>query len=601
MTTYAKDSSHKSSPVLETNSQSVQFKDNREAHASQNRMKTVIDTSARVAAQNDIADTISKAAIQRKANTTGLPDQLKTGIEHLSGIDMSDTRVHYNSSKPAQLNAHAYAQGTDIHMAPGQEKHLAHEAWHVVQQKQGRVQPTTQLKSKTLINDDVSLEREADIMGAKAMQGADGSTHNLLKASKANGPIQRYSVSGDWKISDDVTFALKGKKHKFYATEPQIDKSNKMLKLSGSKGSLIHLTKGSNKNVEGVAMKKVVPSLDAGALARFSQYSHHQELTANNTDRFKLWRDCERASEAVTGTEDNENRRTKISSTGASHGLKLGGSRNALKDDTAHSLTAQIYMFNLAPFLATKAQSDPATYINLDLLEAGDYADNTFASTENNSARALRVYNALKPTAKEAFDKFAKINDYALPEVGDSYVISSETEMPGFEEIDDEAWQFHWGGVIMRAGHDVATLESESSGDPDDIDRKWKFGVNGTKKVNGTITGDSFNKIHLDTELHGTKTTTIAVTNAHTPKDARDFAKQDYPDQLKVRLEAMEGSDAQYQNLKNQWDTDYTTWLEAVDVFLSDASRLKDFQKNVMTEIRTELTTLKTRRDLLND
>lgn len=68
--------------------------------------------------------------IQRKAKNagTGLPNQLKAGIEHLSGMDLSDVRVHYNSSTPASLNAHAYAQGTDIHIASGQEKHLPHEA-----------------------------------------------------------------------------------------------------------------------------------------------------------------------------------------------------------------------------------------------------------------------------------------------------------------------------------------------------------------------------------------------------------------------------------------------------------------------------------------
>ena len=82
---------------------------------------------------------------------------------------MDDVRVHYNSSKPAQLNAHAYAQGSDIHLARGQEKHLGHEAWHVVQQKQGRVQPTMELNGAQ-INDDKGLEREADIMGAKALQ-----------------------------------------------------------------------------------------------------------------------------------------------------------------------------------------------------------------------------------------------------------------------------------------------------------------------------------------------------------------------------------------------------------------------------------------------
>ncbi|UJP03544.1 MAG: DUF4157 domain-containing protein [Nitrosomonas sp.] len=103
-----------------------------------------------------------------KPNNTGLPDNLKSGIENLSGLSMDSVRVHYNSSQPAQLNALAYAQGTDIHVAPGQEQHLPHEAWHVVQQAQGRVQPTMQMKDGVPINDDKGLEHEADVMGAKA-------------------------------------------------------------------------------------------------------------------------------------------------------------------------------------------------------------------------------------------------------------------------------------------------------------------------------------------------------------------------------------------------------------------------------------------------
>ena len=61
---------------------------------------------------------------------------------------MDDVKVHYNSDKSAQLQAHAYAQGSDIHIGPEQEKHLPHEAWHVVQQKQGQVKPTMQMKRK---------------------------------------------------------------------------------------------------------------------------------------------------------------------------------------------------------------------------------------------------------------------------------------------------------------------------------------------------------------------------------------------------------------------------------------------------------------------
>jgi hypothetical protein len=108
------------------------------------------------------------AAVANAPNRTGLPNALKTGVERLSGHSMDQVRVHRNSAQPAQLNAHAFAQGTDIHLGPGQEKHLPHEAWHVVQQAQGRVRPTrTQFKG-VAINDDAALEREADTMGARA-------------------------------------------------------------------------------------------------------------------------------------------------------------------------------------------------------------------------------------------------------------------------------------------------------------------------------------------------------------------------------------------------------------------------------------------------
>lgn len=123
-----------------------------------------------------IANTHNAVPVQKKANDTGLPDNLKSGIENLSGYSMDDVNVHYNSDKPAELQAHAYAQGTDIHIASGQEKHLPHEAWHVVQQKQGRVKPTLQMKGDIPVNDDAGLENEADIMGNEALQAYNHNT-----------------------------------------------------------------------------------------------------------------------------------------------------------------------------------------------------------------------------------------------------------------------------------------------------------------------------------------------------------------------------------------------------------------------------------------
>src|SRR5437899_1109591 len=45
---------------------------------------------------------------------TGLPDALKSGVESLSGMSLDNVDVHYNSSEPAQLDALAFTQGSDI-------------------------------------------------------------------------------------------------------------------------------------------------------------------------------------------------------------------------------------------------------------------------------------------------------------------------------------------------------------------------------------------------------------------------------------------------------------------------------------------------------
>tara|TARA_B100000508_G_C11464086_1_gene280660 strand:+ start:516 stop:2303 length:1788 start_codon:yes stop_codon:yes gene_type:complete len=159
---------YNSSGKNETTNSLVQFKDER---ASTKRI-TQLQSLAKVSASRQQVPIQKKEepVADNRENNTGLPDQLKAGIENLSGISMDDVKVYRNSDKPAQLQAHAYAQGTDIHLGPGQEKHLPHEAWHVVQQKQGRVQPTVQLNSGANVNDNIDLENEADAMGKKALQ-----------------------------------------------------------------------------------------------------------------------------------------------------------------------------------------------------------------------------------------------------------------------------------------------------------------------------------------------------------------------------------------------------------------------------------------------
>ena len=159
-------------------------------------------------------------AIQRKSqnnnapvpvtnNKTGLPNNLKSGVEQLSGKSIDDVKVHYNSKEPKQLNALAYAKGTEIHVGPGNEKHLPHEAWHVVQQKQGRVQPTKQLKGKVPLNDDKSLENEADLMGEKALNlmGKNNDANNSVQAKMNNSSspiVQRVLSEEDKAMLESV-------------------------------------------------------------------------------------------------------------------------------------------------------------------------------------------------------------------------------------------------------------------------------------------------------------------------------------------------------------------------------------------------------------
>jgi hypothetical protein len=150
-----------------------------------------------------------KAPTKQK-NNTGLPDDLKIGIENLSGISLDDVKVHRNSDKPAQLQAHAYAEGTDIYLGPGQEEHLPHEAWHVVQQKQGRVKPTMQMEDMD-VNDDINLETEADVMGGES-QKVDYSVPNKEIRNK---PSNENIIQGHF---HSKRVSLTKEKNKFEAT-----------------------------------------------------------------------------------------------------------------------------------------------------------------------------------------------------------------------------------------------------------------------------------------------------------------------------------------------------------------------------------------------
>jgi hypothetical protein len=145
----------------------------------------------------------AKAAREAETNAGGLPQNIQAKMEGAFGADFSSVSIHQNSSQATELGALAYTQGEDIHFAPGQfdaQSHqgqslIGHELAHVVQQRAGRVQATTQMKGVG-VNDDAALEREADVMGEKAARGeAQAGTEGRLV--QANGAKETLQLRGN--------------------------------------------------------------------------------------------------------------------------------------------------------------------------------------------------------------------------------------------------------------------------------------------------------------------------------------------------------------------------------------------------------------------
>lgn len=185
----------------------IAFSDERPAAQELSVFRAAIHDSPRLTQLREMSSSVnSNANVQATAlpesggAATKLPMTLQSGIESLSGLAMDDVGVYRGSSRPAQLKAHAFAQGNSIYLGPGREKHLAHEAWHVVQQKRGQVPVTAQLRSGIPINDSPALEREADEMGASAERAGSASQVSGVLApaprrvlsANVNPPVQGF-------------------------------------------------------------------------------------------------------------------------------------------------------------------------------------------------------------------------------------------------------------------------------------------------------------------------------------------------------------------------------------------------------------------------
>jgi Domain of unknown function (DUF4157) len=148
------------------------------------------------------------------SNQTGIPTPVLRKMEGFLGQEFSNVRVQTNSPSAVEIGAQAYTHGNQLHFAPGKfqpetatgQQLLGHELTHVVQQQQGLVKPTIQLKNGLIINKEASLESEADNYG-RQIANFQGNTfsniRNISNINKAQTP-QQPVLQAAWEETTEI-------------------------------------------------------------------------------------------------------------------------------------------------------------------------------------------------------------------------------------------------------------------------------------------------------------------------------------------------------------------------------------------------------------
>ena len=412
--------------------------------------------SARMAHQAGIATVQRRSASPGSAaRPAALPAVLQSGLQALSGLALDGVQVQHGSSLPARYGALAITQDNAIHLGPGQEQHLAHEAWHVVQQRQGRVAATLPAQAGLApVNDDPALEAEADVMGQRALQAAIATPalptpqHAAPPAQPAHGTVQRFTPTvrktRDWRIADDDQMAMRqdspvyGGRY-FYADSSLISASDAVLK---SQKSALQLTGGG--------------TLAFNSPATGLEFRLTRVVPTNRTD-------------GSTGNERATGMRWEQDCGFAANTVMQGGGRNTkavYQMPEAPSSASFWTMLNMAwTRLTSGVKATPTvhygtvydTHRAVSFYSPQKMLDDVLSDAlQLGPALAWTAYQALSTADKDAFDRSVGINNYATPTVGEAYSIVANKD----EAIDQGVWNFHWGGVVMRSGGDTVTMEN---------------------------------------------------------------------------------------------------------------------------------------------
>lgn len=497
----------------------------------------------------------------RASHLTPLPNPLRQSMEHLSGYALGAVQVHYNSPKPSHLRALACTQGTEIHLAPQQEAHLPHEAWHVVQQLQGRVKPTMRLKDGRTLNDHHDLEREADVMGKRAL----ASTHSAhlgqgrspevgpvsarrsgemrdravlahpYSASTGEAPIQCYSVLRPSKL-----FSAEPRKRPWFGYPYAIVTGEKLVAQAHRSGAVpsqdfldandpnaANLEEAANGFSLRVSTDRQMAVEDSDLTGRQPKvfFATSQVVSASNEalqatgSTFKLTADAGTTVKILTGRQSDVTLQevTPLFNDGspdlapqncnAIAAKILGMSPDFLSGRSVRAFEAAQQIAPKAGGKYKEAEetldgSNPAPQSTLDRL-TNDVAKEYVANRNSRKVASLGV------------------NQYAAPDVGQAYMIASigvgqqlgnnTSAVYDYESKTNRTlgWPYHFGGVIARSGSDRITLENYARGDnrANQADPRWYFQMYGTAK------GQSFHEFYKRKQDYANPLTLVTQPN----------------------------------------------------------------------------------------
>jgi hypothetical protein len=444
--------------------------------------------------------------------------------------DLSGVRAHVGgpaAEASRGIGADGFASGNAVAFREQPDLALAaHEAAHVVQQRQG-----VHLKGGVGEAGDAH-EQQADAVAERVVAGdsaadllpgggaADGAELQLYTEEKIAGATYRVSESGKSALKQGDAL------QNLYATQDLIDAANAALSTAGQNGSFITLVaSGRTLDVKGQTLLHVAPRMKpTGAdpknqLLEDANRPGGRDSEGRTGDTMALWADCGRSSRAVMGTD------------GAGHaphaeftmGADSYRTRERSYDPSRYSDT--IYFHGMAAFLRDATHKGVCKQ---GVHYTGDPDAKWTPILPRSPDHAREQYWELGEEGRRQFDRFASINTAADPEIGGAYTMNTEYRMPGADVVREAdgsprmRWNFHWGGVVMKDGANNITLENyavmfDETGDPavdaanrekayDWTNRGWNYQMYGTVKK-----GQTFHEEHLDTGTHGTRASTFSA------------------------------------------------------------------------------------------